>query len=68
MSNVDIAGRCTPLPQVDSTLWYCHHCCAIVSIQSTQAVNEAFCPACVEGPLEFCGSFSSIPGLQFGNA
>jgi hypothetical protein len=68
MSDVNIAGRCTPMQQVDSTLWYCHHCSAIVSIQCTHAVREAFCPACVEGPLEFCGHFSGIPGLQLGNA
>ena len=68
MSDADIAGRCTPKPQLDSTLWFCHHCSAIVSIQSAQAVSEAFCPACVEGALEFCGHFSGIPCLQLGNA
>jgi hypothetical protein len=47
-----------------ATLWYCNHCNAMVSIQSAQAVDEAFCPACLEAPLEFCGRFRGFPGLQ----
>lgn len=68
MSNVGIAGGRTTVPQLCTTLWYCDHCNALVSIQSAQVLDEAFCPACVEVPLEFCGRFSGIPGLQVGNA
>jgi hypothetical protein len=65
MSDVDIAGGCpSALPQMWATLWYCNHCNAMISIQSAQTVDEAFCPACLEAPLEFCGRFSGFPGLQ----
>lgn len=65
MSDLGIAGSCpSALPQMWATLWYCNHCNAMISIQSAQAVDEAFCPACLEAPLEFCGRFSGFPGLQ----
>jgi uncharacterized paraquat-inducible protein A len=68
MSDLNISVTCTTPPQPWATVWYCNHCNALVSIQCVKAVDEAFCPACVEGPLEFCGRFSGIPGFQLGDA
>ena len=69
MSDVDIArSGAAAFSQMLATLWYCNHCNALVSIQSAQAVDEAFCPACLEAPLEFCGRLSGFPGLQVGDA
>jgi uncharacterized paraquat-inducible protein A len=68
MSDLHVAGTYTTLPQPWATLWYCNHCNALVSIQSVKSVDEAFCPACAQAPLEFCGRFSGIPGLQLGDA
>ena len=68
MLNVDVAGSCSALPQLCATVWYCGNCNTLVSIQSSLSINEAFCPACTQAPLEFCGRFSGIPGFQFGDA
>ena len=68
MSDVHMAVTRSAVPQPGATLWYCNHCSALVSIQSSQTVHDAICPACVEAPLEFCGRFTGIPGVQFGDA
>jgi uncharacterized paraquat-inducible protein A len=68
MARTGIAASYTTLPQQWATLWYCNHCNALISIQSVRVVDEAFCPACVEPPLEFCGRFSGFPGLQLVDA
>jgi uncharacterized paraquat-inducible protein A len=68
MLNLDIANRYTVLPQMSTTLWHCNRCDAFISIHSAQLLADAFCPACGEVLLEFCGSLSSIPGIQFGDA
>jgi hypothetical protein len=68
MSDLDITSHCTPPPQPFATLWYCRMCGAVISIRSDYVVDEAFCPACVEIPLEFCGNFDRIPGASFGDA
>lgn len=68
MSDLTITLGYTALSPLDSTLWYCAQCNALISIQSSYAVAEVFCPACVQVPLEFCGTFSGIPVLQMGNA
>ena len=52
----------------DATLWHCTRCNALISIHSSHAVAEAFCPACLQVPLELCGTFGGIPGLQVGDA
>ena len=53
MSDLDVTSRCTTPPQPLATLWHCSRCNALVSIQSAHVVSEAFCPACVDAPLEF---------------
>jgi hypothetical protein len=68
MHGADTVASCTKVPQGCATLWYCNHCNAVISIQSARAVDAAFCPACAEGPLDFCGSFGGFPGLQFCDA
>jgi hypothetical protein len=57
MSELTVANVYTTLSPVDHTLWHCTLCDALISIQSSYALVEAFCPACVEAPLEFCGPF-----------
>ena len=54
-----------PQKQMDATLWHCDRCNSFVSIHSTLKVNDAFCPACGEAAMEFCGSFASVLGIQF---
>jgi uncharacterized paraquat-inducible protein A len=68
MAHMGIAGSCTTLPQQWATLWYCNHCNALISIQSVRVMDEAFCPVCVEAPMEFCGRFTGFPGLQLVDA
>jgi hypothetical protein len=63
VTNIDAATR-RPI----ATLWHCGHCQAFISIHSAHALSEAFCPVCVEMPLEFCGSFNNIPEFQFAEA
>lgn len=68
MSDLSISGvNTTPTPRA-VTLWHCAQCDALVTIQSPHIVGEAFCPVCVQAPLEYCGSFNGIPNLQKGNA
>ena len=54
--------------QLRATLWRCDRCNSYVSIHSTHIVDEAFCPVCGDVPLELCGTFDSILGLQFTDA
>jgi hypothetical protein len=65
LTSIDTGTIQVPL---DATLWHCTRCNAVISIHSSHAVAEAFCPACLQVPLEFCGTFGGIPGLQVGNA
>jgi len=57
-----------PLPEPGATLWHCDICDTFVSIRSTKPVQEVLCPVCGDLNLEFRGSFSKLPGVQFGNA
>lgn len=68
MSGLTIAGAATPFPGADTTLWFCKHCNALISIQSHYSIAEAYCPTCSQTPLEFCGTFNGIPVLHIGNA
>jgi uncharacterized paraquat-inducible protein A len=68
MLNLDITNRYTTLPQLATTLWHCDRCNAFISIRSAQVLDEAFCPACGDVALQFCGSISGVPGIQFGDA
>jgi uncharacterized paraquat-inducible protein A len=70
MLNMGIMNRQSAAPkmQMDATLWRCDQCNSFISIHSAQFVNEAFCPTCGDAPLEFCGSFGSILGIQFADA
>ena len=54
-------------PEVRGTLWHCEKCDSFVSIHCVQALQglQAFCPTCLDVPLEFCGTFDSILGRQF---
>lgn len=53
---------------MDATLWRCDQCNSFISIHSAQVVDEAFCPSCRDVPLEFCGAFGSVLGIQFADA
>ena len=68
MLTSDITNRSNTLPRLSTTLWHCGRCDAFISIKSAQVLNEAFCPACGDVLLEFCGSLSGIPGVEFGDA
>ena len=68
MLNQGVAGYSAAPRQNGITLWHCSQCQAFITVRSAYVLNEAFCPACVEMPLEFCGSLSCIPELQFGEA
>ena len=68
MSDLTFAIVYTTSAPLDATLWHCARCNALVSIQSAHPVIEPFCPACIQAPLEFCGTFNGIPGLYAGNA
>jgi len=61
MSGLTVSTVYTTSCPVDHTLWHCALCNAFISIQSSHALEEAFCPACVGAPLEFCGTLR-IPG------
>jgi rubrerythrin len=54
--------------QMDATLWRCNHCNSLVSIHSSLKVDYAFCPACGDTSMEFCGAFASLLGIQFADA
>jgi len=58
----------TPQEQICTTLWHCNQCNAVVSIITSQVVDEAFCPACGDASLEFCGTIAGIAWAQVGNA
>ena len=68
MLNLDITNRRNVVPQFGTTLWHCSRCDAFISIHSDQLPDEPFCPACCEAGLDFCGKFSSMPWIQFGDA
>jgi uncharacterized paraquat-inducible protein A len=70
MLNMRIMNRQTTAPhmQMDATLWRCGQCNSFISIHSAQFVDQALCPTCGNVPLEFCGSFGSILGIQFADA
>jgi len=68
MSGLTIAGTVTPFPGADTTLWLCKRCNALISIQSHYSGAEAYCPACFQMPLEFCGTFNGISAIRIGNA
>jgi hypothetical protein len=68
MLNVGITDERGAVPQLHATLWRCDRCNSFISIHSTHIVDEAFCPVCGDVPLELCGPFNSIPGLQFADA
>jgi hypothetical protein len=55
-------------PPLRATLWRCDRCDAYISIHSRHMVDEVSCPVCGDLPLEFCGAFDSILGLQFADA
>lgn len=54
--------------QMDATLWRCNQCNSFVSIHSALKVDDAFCPACADASMEFCGTFASVLGIQFADA
>ena len=58
----------TTPPLSGSTQWHCNRCNTFVSIRSSEALEEAFCPVCGEAPLDFCGRFSSVSWVQYGDA
>ena len=68
MSDLAIAGLETTLPGLDTSVWLCRRCNVLISIRCPYAVEEPFCPDCVDTPLEFCGTFNRIPGFQIGDA
>ena len=66
LNTVPMNRRTTsPQKQMDATLWHCDQCNSFVSIHSALKVDDAFCPACGETSMEFCGSFASVLGIQF---
>lgn len=67
MLNLEIKNSSSTFPQPGTTLWHCNVCDPFISIRSFQMLCEAFCPACGDVMLEFCGAFNSIPGIQFGD-
>jgi uncharacterized paraquat-inducible protein A len=68
MMNVEIASDRATAPQLHATLWRCDRCNSFVAIHSVQVLDEALCPACGTIPLQLCGTFNSILGLQFADA
>ncbi len=68
MLNLDVSSRPAPRPESNITLWHCDQCDAFVSIHSAHALDEAFCPACGDRTLEYCGRLSCMPGIEYGNA
>jgi len=52
----------------ETTLWRCSNCSSLVSIYARGPVNEAFCPVCVEMPLELCGTIGCFASLQVADA
>jgi uncharacterized paraquat-inducible protein A len=68
MLNVGAMSDRATVPQLRATLWRCERCNSFISIHSVQILDEAWCPACGNLPLELCGTFNSILGLQFADA
>jgi len=68
MPGLTIANAGISFPGADTSMWFCKRCNALISTQSHYKVAEAYCPACIQMPLEFCGTFNGIPALQSGNA
>lgn len=68
MPNVEITTRRAVSPPSTATIWHCRECDAFVSIRSAQVLDEAFCPACVDVALEFCGKPGTVPELRFADA
>jgi hypothetical protein len=68
MLNVGIRDNRDTVTQLRATLWRCGGCNVYISIHSRNIVDEASCPVCGDLPLELCGTFDSILGLQFADA
>jgi hypothetical protein len=68
MLNPHVTKRCAAIPQLGTTLWHCNRCMAFIWIRSAKALDEPLCPTCYEAPLEFCGTLSSVPEIQFEDA
>ena len=68
MLNVASMGDSATVRQLHGTLWHCDRCNSFISIHSMHIVDEAFCAVCVDVPLDLCGNFNSILGLQFADA
>jgi len=68
MLHPDSKNGYTTLTQLGTTLWHCDRCNAFISIHSAQLLDQAFCPACGEVLLEFCGRLSCMPGIPFADA
>jgi len=68
MLNVGNTNDHATASHLRATLWRCDRCNSYVSIHSRHIVDEAFCPVCGDVPLELCGTFDSILGLQFADA
>ena len=68
MLNLEVRNHCTPVPRFATTLWHCSRCDAFISIRSAKLRDEAFCPVCGDLALEFCGTLTNMPWIQFGDA
>jgi hypothetical protein len=68
MLDVGITSLRAPSSQLHATLWRCSRCNSFISIHTKHMVDEAFCPVCGDVPLELCGTFNSILGLEFADA
>lgn len=68
MLNVAVTGGPVALREDTATLWHCSQCQTFIAIRSVYVPDEAFCPICLEVPLDFFSSFTNITGLQFGEA
>jgi DNA-directed RNA polymerase subunit RPC12/RpoP len=68
MLTLDVTTHHNTMPQIGTTLWHCSRCAAFISIRSAQLMDEAMCPVCGLGVLDFCGQLSNMPCIQFGDA
>jgi len=69
MLNIKLPDNDVGEPPRHATLWRCDRCNSFVTIHSGLLIRtEVLCPACGEALLEFCGRFTTVPGLSFADA
>jgi len=50
--------------ELECTLWRCVSCGCFVSIYSVRTASTPVCPICRDAPLNLCGSYEDVLGMD----